>query len=287
MWDPQGRLVAHGEFRSGKQHGKWAQLMPTFGFATETFQPPFTSQADFANGKLHGTWTVSDSRQRLVGSWEFDRGELHGKATRLHANGQPQEELMFKQGKLHGECNLFTTQGALVNREFFRNGKQLIPVLNWHEPNEQKQAEGWLQTSQVTVHTTLDWWNGLLDISREPPGDEPIRIGKWTEWHPNGNARFTGVFDVGESVGTHTWWHENGQKQLVGRYAEGLRVDRWTRWHANGHKQEEGEFIEGNKRGVWKVWAENGQLIDEQQVAYLPDAVETELVPVRTFSDRP
>ncbi|HJN12196.1 MAG TPA: hypothetical protein QF564_26170 [Pirellulaceae bacterium] len=287
MWDPEGRLVAHGEFRFGKQHGDWVRLMSNFGVVDDAFQPPFTSKAEFANGQLHGTWTISDNRQRLVGSWEFDHGELHGKATRWYANGQPQEEVMFRRGKLDGESNSFSAKGALANREFFRDGKQLIPVVTWHEPNQQKQAEGWLQTNEVTVHQTVDWWRGLLTISRETPVDEPIRIGKWTEWYPNGNTRFTGTFRDGESVGTHTWWHENGQKQLIGRYAEGQRVDRWTRWHANGRKQEEGEFFVGSKRGVWKVWAEDGQLIDEQKLALVPDTTENQLVPARPISIKP
>ena len=159
-------------------------------------------------------------------------------------------------------------------------------LVNWYEPNQQKQAEGWMQTSEVVVHTTIDWWHGLMDISKETPVDEPSRVGKWTEWHPNGNTRFTGMFHVGRSVGTHTWWHENGQKQLVGHYDKELRVGRWTRWHANGHKQEEGEFFEGNKRGVWKIWADTGALIDEQIVAIVPDA-EIELVPILPISDTP
>ena len=287
MWDPEGQLVAHGEFRFGKQHGNWVRLMSTFGVFDEAFQPPFTSQADFANGQLHGTWTISDNRQRLVGSWEFDHGELHGKTTRWYANGQPQEEMMFKRGKLDGESSSFTSQGAVANREFFRNGRQLIPVVTWHERNQQKQAEGWMQGGEVTVHKTVDWWQGLLEISRETPVDEPVRIGKWTEWRPNGNTRFIGTFHRGISVGTHTWWHENGQKQLVGRFAEGKRVDRWTRWHANGRKQEEGEYFVGSKRGVWKVWAEDGQLIDEQQVTIVADTSENELVPARPISIEP
>lgn len=276
MWDPAGRLVAHGEFRFGKQHGTWVQLMSSFGVVDESFQPPFTSQAGFSNGQLQGTWTVSDSRQRLVGSWEFDRGELHGKVTNWYANGQPQQEMTFKNGRLDGDANTFTEQGAVANREFFRDGRQLIPVVTWHEPNQQKQAEGWVQTEQVTVHKNIDWWRGTLEITREPPVGEPVRIGPWTEWHPNGITRFAGTFREGHAVGVHTWWHDNGQKQLVGRFEDGQRVARWTRWHANGRKQEEGEFAAGARHGVWKVWAEDGRLLDEQQHAPAAE----ELVPM-------
>lgn len=287
MWDPEGRVVAHGEFRFGKQHGSWVQLMSTFGVVDQSFQPPFTSQADFSNGELHGTWTISDSRQRMVGSWEFDHGELHGKATNWFASGQPQQEMTFKHGKLDGESSTFTAKGAVASREYYRDGRQLIPVVTWHEPNQQRQAEGWSLTNEVTVHKTIDWWRGMLEISLEPPADEPVRIGEWTEWHPNGNKRFTGTFREGESVGTHTWWHENGQKQLVGRFEDGQRVDRWTRWHANGRKQEEGAFAAGAKQGVWKVWADDGHLIDEQQLVAAPNAMEDELVPILPVSIDP
>jgi len=292
MWDPEGRLVAQGEFRYGKQHGPWVQLMSTFAIVDEAFEPPFTSQADFTNGQLDGVWTVSDRRQRLVGSWEFDRGELHGKATTWYASGQPQQVTTFKRGKLDGETNTFTAEGTVSSREFYRDGRQLIPVVTWHEPNQQKQAEGWTLTKQVTVHKIIDWWRGQLEISLEPPVDEPVRIGQWTEWHPNGTVRFTGEFREGQSIGAHTWWHENGQKQLVGKFDDGQRSDRWTRWHANGRKQEEGDFFAGIKHGAWKVWAEDGRLIDEQQLGPALDPasaevlVQEELVPISpTASD--
>jgi len=290
MWDPEGRLMAHGEFRNGKQHGTWIRLMSMFGSVDGAFQPPYTSQAEFSNGELDGTWTISDSRQRVVGSWEFDRGELHGKVTHFYPTGQPQKEMTFKQGKLDGELNSFTPQGTVANREYFRAGKQLTPVVTWHEPNQQKQAEGWTQSEEVVVHKTIDWWQGILEITREPVVSEPIRIGTWNEWHANGTLRFTGDFRDGQPIGDHTWWHENGQKQLVGRYDDGLRADRWTRWYVNGRKQEEGEFYAGVKQGVWRVWSEEGQLIDSQELVATQDITpssdldEIELVPIRPAS---
>ncbi len=297
MWDPQGRLVAHGEFRYGKQHGNWVRLMSTFGTGSESFLPPFTSQADFDHGQLHGTWTISDSRQRMIGSWEFNHGELHGKVTYWYSNGQPQREMSFKYGKLDGEVTAFTMQGTIANREYFRDARELIPVVTWHEPQQQKQAEGWMQTSEVTVAKHIDWWNGILQITREPTVGEPVRVGQWTEWHANGTKRFSGSYRNGEPDGDHIWWHENGQKQLVGRFEDGDRVDRWTRWHPNGRKQEEGEFYVGTKRGVWKAWSDDGQLIDEEQLAVLPepshsDALpanlpEIELVPIHPVSIDP
>ncbi len=297
MYDPEGRLVAHGDFRYGKQHGPWMRLMSDFGTGGESFMPPFTSQANFVDGKLNGTWTISDSQGRSVGSWEFDNNELHGKVTYWYANGQPQREMTFQQGRLDGEVVAYNLQGSVANREYFRDGRELIPVVTWHVPQQQKQAEGWTQTAEVTLHKTIDWWHGILQINREPTVGEPVRVGRWTEWYPNGTKRFAGSYRDGEPTGDHVWWHENGQKQLVGRYQDGERVDRWTRWHANGRKQEEGEFYADVKQGTWKIWAEDGQLIDEQQLADLPTpessehsrsvVVESELIPIHPVSIDP
>jgi len=261
MLDPQGRVVALGEYRYGEQHGSWTRWMPAFGVEDGQFQAPYVSQTEFSDGKLQGTWTISDSRQRPIGSWEFSDGRLHGKAVTWYATGQPKQEMTFDNGALDGEITYWTPQGTVARREYFRDGRQLIPVVDYHDP-QQKKAEGWLETTKIVVHVDIDWWEGILEINREPHTDEPVRVGEWTEWHPNGTVSYRGEFRHGKPVGEHIWWHENGQKLVVGNYQQGLQEELWTRWHPNGQKQQEGIYVAGVKRGTWRSWDSDGQLAD-------------------------
>ena len=262
-FDPQGRVIAQGEYAMGKRQGGWTQWTNSFSGDTSEFTPPFLSRAQFNEGELHGTWTVVDSFQRKIGSWEFQRGQLHGRATRWYASGQTKEENAYSRGQLDGEFTYWEPNGTVVRKEFFRAGKQLIPVVEWHD-NQQKKAEGWLQTPAQSLHVEIDWKQGILELLREGNPGQEVRVGEWSEWHSNGTLAFRGEYRLGQPTGEHTWWHENGQKMVVGHYRDGLQERLWTRWYANGQKQREGIYIAGTQRGTWRTWAEDGQLVSAE-----------------------
>lgn len=265
MMDPQGRVLAQGEYRNGKRHGSWTRLLPDFGAVDPQFRPPFTSQAVFQNGTLHGTWTVTDSHQRVVGSWEFADGKLHGVSTTFYPSGNQRREMKFNNGAPDGEAMAWRPNGQVWGREFFREGKQLVPVVTWHD-RKQKESEGWLVRSNFTIETNADWWNGILEITRNETEGEDVKTGKWTEWYAGGNKKFTGTYDRGDAIGEHVWWHENGQKMLVGNYRNGLADGRWTQWHSTGMRQEEGMYLAGVKSGQWTTWAEDGQVVSVEDM---------------------
>jgi antitoxin component YwqK of YwqJK toxin-antitoxin module len=265
MFDEQGNVAAQGEYLDGRRHGDWMRVLDRFAGAEAVFQPPFTSQAHFEHGELHGTWTVVDSQQRIVGSWEFERGVLHGTVTLWYPEGQQRQEMHFARGIPNGEATAWKRDGSIAVREFYRDGEQLVPVVTWHD-KQQKESEGWMIRSSFTIDTEVDWWNGIVEIVRQDRAGEDQRTGKWTEWYPNGIVRYTGSFENGAPIGEHVWWHENGQRRVAGTYQNGNREGRWTTWHTNGHKQEEGEFLAGVKDGTWTVWSESGEIVDAEQL---------------------
>lgn len=266
MWDEQGRLVAQGEYRDGKRHGDWMRVLPQFPGSPSGFQAPFTSQATFDDGQLNGTWSVVDSQNRIVGSWDFERGELHGSASVFYTNGQQRQEMRFAHGSPDGEATAWKTDGTVWSRDYYREGKQLVPVVTWHD-DKQKESEGWLERSTFRMAANVDWWEGVLEVSRLDAEGEDLRVGTWSEWHANGTPRYVGKFDEGQPVGEHAWWHENGQRLLIGAYEEGDREGRWTRWHANGQKQEEGQYVAGLKDGIWTAWSETGEVLQTEELA--------------------
>lgn len=270
MLDPKGQVIAQGDYRNGKQHGPWMRIMPEFPAVNPGFQAPFISQAEFDNGELHGTWAIVDAQQRVVGSWQFSRGQLDGAATTWYPNGQQRREMNFARGIPDGESTAWKPDGKIWAREFYRDGKQLVPVVTWHD-GKQKESEGWIVRSNFTIHANLDWWNGKIEVTREQTTGEDLKTGKWTEWYANGTVKFEGTFEAGKPAEQHVWWHPNGQKMLAGTYDSGMQEGRWTEWHATGMKQVEGDYIAGVKNGTWTTWSEDGLVADVQHIKAGPD----------------
>jgi antitoxin component YwqK of YwqJK toxin-antitoxin module len=261
MYDPQGQIVAQGEYLDGKRHGAWMKMLPHFPAVEPDFSGPYHSQAEFQADRLHGTWTIIDQQQRVVGSWQFEEGQLHGEVTVWYPNGQQRQMMSFKSGEPDGEAIAWKPDGNVWGRDYYRDGKQLVPVVNWHD-RQQKKSEGWLLRSNFVMHAKADWWNGIVEVAREETTGVDVRIGQWTEWYANGGLRYRGSFHDGGPMGEHILWHENGQKQLAGLYLEGDRDGRWTQWFASGQKQQEGEYLAGVKDGRWTVWDTTGQVVE-------------------------
>lgn len=266
MLDPQGRVVAQGEYRNGKRHGSWMRMLPAFPMADQRFRAPFTSQTEFENGELHGTWTILDAQQRVVGSWQFSQGKLDGISTTWYPNGQQRREMTFLRGIPDGEAMAWKPDGNEWAKEFFRDGKQLVPVITWHD-RQQKESEGWNIRSNFAINVNVDWWEGVLEITREDGEGEEVKTGTWSEWYANGTKQFEGAFDAGKPVGQHTWWHPSGQKSHAGDYRDGLADGRWTSWHATGMKNSEGTYLAGVQTGTWTTWSEEGLVANVQQMA--------------------
>ena len=261
MYDLQARVIAQGEYRLGKQVGPWMRIMSNFPPAEPHFRPPFTSQAEFEDGELNGAWTITDAQQRPVASWHFSQGQLHGVATTWYPTGQQQREMHFAHGVPDGDASAWKQDGTLLAKEFYRNGKQYVPVVTWHD-QQQKESEGWTIRSNFTIHSNFNWWEGTVEITRVETSGEDAKTGLWTEWYPDGSTRYTGSFADGVPVGQHTWWHTNGQKMLIGSYKSGLAEGLWTRWHDNGHRHEEGTYLAGTRQGNWTEWSNAGQIVD-------------------------
>lgn len=264
LLDPQGQVIGQGEYRNGKRHGPWMRIVADFPTAISGFQSPFTSQAEFDNGQLHGTWTIIDSQQRVVGTWQFSQGELDGAATTWYPNGAQRREMNFAKGIPDGESTAWRADGKVWAREFYRGGKQLIPIVTYHD-QKQKETEGWMVRTNFTISANVDWWETKIEVTRQDTEGEDVRTGKWTEWYANGTKKFEGDFEAGMPVAQHTWWHPNGQKMIAGTYEKGMQEGRWTEWHATGMKQTEGTYLAGLKSGTWTTWSTEGLVADTQQ----------------------
>ncbi len=84
------------------------------------------------------------------------------------------------------------------------------------------------------------------------------RIGKWTEWYPNGQKFLEGEYRDGVKVDAWTFWHENGQQAKKGSYSNGAPDANWTFWRADGTLEREVHYLDTKRHGTWVYYWEKG-----------------------------
>ena len=89
--------------------------------------------------------------------------------------------------------------------------------------------------------------------------DAPIKNGKWTYWHENGQKSGEVTYKDERPNGKVTWWYENGQKKFEETYKDGELDGLYTSWYENGQKNHEGTYKDGELDGLETWWHENGQ----------------------------
>lgn len=271
MWDEQGRLLGGGQFRQGEREGRWVRHYQQDDQAdvlasplVRKFQPPFTAEANFVGGKLHGAWVMLDSKKRIVFAWMYENGRRHGKSVWCFPNGQPAREANYADGLLDGEVLELGPDQGLVQKETYRQGRQLTTKVEYHAPNL-KKLEAVVLLARDAEGTIDDFWNGTsLPVAPAGPAAADQRHGLCTLWHRNGQVAVQGVYEFDRPEGVFTWWHPNGQKAIEGNFSQGKPSGVWTWWHDNGLKEMRGTFLMGLQAGKWNRWAADGKLVEAQ-----------------------
>jgi antitoxin component YwqK of YwqJK toxin-antitoxin module len=261
-WDEHGQLLAKGEYKVGKQHGKWIRIhMEERGtiFALpmyKGFERPLTSEATFEDGVLHGAWTVTDVKGRKVSQWMFDQGRQHGLATWWHTNGQALRTANYTDGLIDGELREFNSKGEVLAKETYVNGFKLdLETTNYPKTNR-KRSERSVLVPVARQH--YNWFDATVSLDKvEQPR---IYHGLSTWWYADGQKEMTGQFEHGVPAGQYVWWHANGQERSRGEYVNGKQSGKWIWWHANGQKEMEGDYHLGQRVGKWAAWSEDGKV---------------------------
>lgn len=269
QWDEKGRLVARGNYQTGKRHGKWFRWYdggnPDLfsGQDFQAFQRPFGTTAEFVNDELHGTWKVFDAQKRPVCEWHFVNGQRDGHSVWYTHSGQVRQEVNFKNGQMDGELKHLDAEGKLVVRERYVDGHRVTLEVSHHSIG-QKKSQGEMLHAVSSAVDHYDWWAGSGQ-SVTPPSDLPkLRHGQWTWWYPNGQKQLEGRYENDQPVGKFAWWYPNGQCQLTGEYENGVQNGKFVWWYSIGQKQREGDYAAGVPIGNWMQWTPEGKVVQTE-----------------------
>jgi antitoxin component YwqK of YwqJK toxin-antitoxin module len=264
MFDEAGNVTASGKFVAGLREGKWtrtyaANESPLFVQEPfKRFKAPFTSEADFENGTMQGTWTIVDGEDRKISEIILVDGLRDGTLTYYGPSGEKVRQIDFKAGVIDGFDRTFNDKGEVTGETKYVDGRQYVVKTDTYISTK-KKAEGYYLYPRMTVTTRDDWWKPTLASVGQEDG-EPVRHGAYRGWHVNGQMSAEGEYELGKPVGQFTWWHQNGQVSIRGGYANGKHSGEWQWWHPNGMRAAKGEYRDGIRVGRWLQWNEDGAL---------------------------
>lgn len=279
MWSPDGEKLAWGNYWQGKRQGRWVRWhvevdgdklrastgTPATGQQTapgstaETvFEQPLRSEALFIEGKLTGSWLVSDARGRKVSSWEFHASQLNGTAIWWYPNGRKMREMNYSDGLLDGIWKEWSVDGELTRDDVYVAGRRKADFQKQFDSGEKMVEGSYLHPTDFMV-ANPDWWNGRLNFKVVKKAGEKLRNGRWTYWYANGGRQTEGEYVENRPEGIHRWWYPNGQLKVEGPYSRGQKQGQWVWYHANGQKMMEGAYFDGKPAGSWVTWDETGK----------------------------
>jgi antitoxin component YwqK of YwqJK toxin-antitoxin module len=264
-YDPDGQLIKAGDFINGRQDGKWTQRLAKdegrlFSNGDGAgFQGPFTSEATFLDGRLHGIWTIKDRDGKNIVEWGFDQGVRNGTWTWWHPNGRKRRDAIYTNGVLNGEVQEWDREGKVTSHTTYLEGRSQVPAVGWYAPG-QKHYEGYFLRADANAEQNFDWWNSRTTAAPARPAVPDQKHGTWVSWYKNGMTEATGQYDQGLPDGKFSWWYESGQRQAEGEYEKGKRTGVWTTWHANGLKASMAEYRNGQLVGRVTQWDAEGKL---------------------------
>ena len=263
-YDTAGNVVAEGQYDNGIRQGTWnawfrrgeTAMLDKKPFSL--FAGPYISQASFNDGKLDGTWSIYDRKQRKICQWSYENGQRHGDWQWWFPNGELMQSMTYQDGVVHGTLEQRDSEGEIVTSVELENGRRIKEDLKLYDSGRTKSQATYLLARRVPTGED-DWWN--VKMTPYTTEGEDIKHGPSKMWYTNGQLQQQGEYDHGLEVGEFTWWHQNGQKSLEGSYKQGKREGQWTWWHKNGQKSIEGFFADGRAVDRWVYWGEDGKVI--------------------------
>lgn len=269
MFSESGDEVASGKFVANKRQGIWKKninwgdtpLLNALPYPE--FEAPFVSEAEFTDGQLHGTWSITDNQGRVASEWTYTDGKLEGKAKWYHPDGSIREEIDYSDGMIDGTWLLVDAEGTELENSTYEQGRKLASKQDTYD-NGVLRWEGMFLHETFVPDTADDWWN-TRPVTYKTVG-EPERHGEFTSWYESGQKKFAGTFRHEVRTGEFTWWHENTQVAVQGSFVDGERNGQWVWWHENGQRAIQGNYSNGKLDGAWSYWNADGKL--ERKVDY-------------------
>lgn len=217
-----GQKVGGGNMINGLRDGYWYRVFQRGEaplFQTEPLanhQGPYTSEATFVNGQLHGQWTIKNGQGAVAASWTFQNGLQFGPFQWFHPSGKPEYSANYVNGKLHGLVEIYGQNGQLSEKQEYVDGRQL-QTKTFSFQGGVHSCDGIYLLAKERLHTSYDFWYGKANTLFYGYDGAPQKHGLFKWYYPNGAIKTEGAFAFGKEVGNWTFYSQAGaiEKQVA------------------------------------------------------------------------
>ena len=277
MWKKDGSTIAEGHYRNDKRDGEWTRvhetLAPNFDLLSSdvamvfaeapfnSFEMPFTSRATFKADKLHGKWSITDAKDRVIYEWHYAKGLRDGLATWYHSNGTKMAEMTFRGGVLHGPRKHYDANGTVTMDQNWQEGRLVSLESEYYDEAKTKiKSQGYHLGQGYQVHTADDWWEGRAVTYTRAPEVQSELHGSLITYYETGEKESEGIYEHNKREGVFKWWFSNGNPSAEGKYTKDKMDGPWIWKHSNGQTETKGGYKMGKPIGLWVKWTEDGSL---------------------------
>ncbi len=269
QFSPDGEVIAEGQYNFGQRNGTWTRWVgpKDASMLTEApfklFKAPFMSQANFADGKMDGDWTIVDANDRKVMQVSLKGGERHGATTIWMPNGKVYRQVSYEHGVPVGELlEVSPKTGELAKSASYENGRKITTKTESYAHGKQLRSEIMYLAAKSVEKTPDDFWS--TSPAKFVAEGKDLRHGSMKTWYSNGQLEQQGSYENDKKTGTFTYWHENGQVATSGNYRNDQPEGNWVWYYENGQKSTIGKYENGKLVGDWRWWDDQGKLTKQQ-----------------------
>jgi antitoxin component YwqK of YwqJK toxin-antitoxin module len=269
QFSSDGDVVAEGQYNFGQRNGMWtrwvspkdASMLSEVPF--KQFKAPFMSQANFADGKMDGDWTIMDANDRKVMQVALKAGERSGVTTIWMPNGKVFRQMTYEHGVPVGDLlEVNPKNGELTKSATFENGRKITTKTEKFANGRQLRSETMYLAAKSVEKTPDDFWS--TTPAKFVSDGKDLRHGTSKTWYSNGQLEQEGAYDNDKKTGAFAYWHENGQIATTGAYRDDQPEGNWVWYYENGQKSTIGKYQHGKLIGDWRWWDDQGKLTKQQ-----------------------
>jgi len=274
---PDGQPASEGQYKKGKNDGRWKYYYPEGTKRSEFF---------YVDGLAEGaTFEFFRSGAKKFDSF-YKGGVLDGYFIEYYDHGQIKQEGWFVNGKRQQQWLVYYPNGVVESDYYYLNDEPHGICYDYNaEGNVTLTAdykEGLLMGGQDFGNGTKD----LVKTSRKGNGStfettyangKPrtkflTQCGMYTKinkWYPNGKVYVSYDFLSGRKEGKYLHQALNGQVVREGTFVDNREEGVWSSFYDNGKLDSKGSYLRGKYDSTWTYRYENGQI--SSVVEYLDD----------------
>lgn len=220
---------------------------------------------------------IAVNMNRIYIKWQEDRPQAINTAIHLNYKVYRNHQLIYQDDII--EDNTTSLNGDLseaaaehISQKFQSTITQLVQSDKFAAALEHRRQltaypEGQTKEDFMTIggkrDKTFRAFHPNGNIKTKGDYDLDMKVGQWQAWHANQVQSIITPYFQGQKNGQEKAWHDNAVPAHEGLYRLDKKHQTWYYWHSNGNPAGLENWENGIKEGLFKYWTANKQLLED------------------------